>query len=171
MQRQAIQPAAFCTNMMPKMAGVVTHRRNVTPRRGPRMSQMIPVQKRARMLAVPICGLVRLSEVFFFMYTISGAAANMEKNEEKKPHHDTWKARECGLLLSRMTNCTALCSASTGMENTRPKMSFSPRLFTPFFSRAACSLLTLSSSDSMVDSSCSSFSAVAMVVCAELCGP
>ena len=41
MQRQAIQPAAFCTNMMPKMAGVVTHRRNVTPRRGPRMSQMI----------------------------------------------------------------------------------------------------------------------------------
>merc|ERR1712100_600321 len=79
MQRQAIQPAAFCTNMMPKMAGVVTHRRNVTPRRGPRMSQMIPVQKRARMLPVPICGLVRLSEVFFFMYTISGAAANMEK--------------------------------------------------------------------------------------------
>jgi len=37
----------------------------------------------------------------------------MEKNEEKKPHHDTWKARECGLLLSRMTNWTALCSAST----------------------------------------------------------
>merc|ERR1719326_2491520 len=67
MQRQAIQPAAFCT-------------------------QMMPVQKRAtmlaataRMLPVPICGLVRLSEVFFFMYTISGAAANMEKNEEKKP--------------------------------------------------------------------------------------
>merc|ERR1719444_424745 len=153
MQRQAIQPAAFCTNMM---------------------SQMIPVQKRAtmlaataRMLPVPICGLVRLSEVFFFMYTISGAAANMEKNEEKKPHQDTWKARECGLLLSRMTNWTALCSASTGMEKTRPKMSFSPRLFTPFFSRAVCSLLTLSSSDSMVDSSCSSFSAVAMVVCAE----
>ena len=28
----------------------------------------------ARMLPVPICGLVRLSEVFFFMYTISGAA-------------------------------------------------------------------------------------------------
>ena len=42
-----------------------------------------------------------------------GAPANMEKNEEKKPHHDTWKARECGLLLSRMTNWTALCSAST----------------------------------------------------------
>merc|ERR1719238_815152 len=80
MQRQAIQPAAFCTNMMPKMAGVVTQSRNVTPRRGPSMSQMIPVQKRAtmlaataRMLPVPICGLVRLSEVFFFMYTISGA--------------------------------------------------------------------------------------------------
>ena len=56
------------------------------------------------------------------------------------------------------------------MENTRPKMSFSPRLFTPFFSRALCSLLTLSSSDSMVDSSCSSFSAVAMVVCARARG-
>merc|ERR1719454_843504 len=51
MQRQAIQPAAFCTNMMPKMAGVVTQSRNVTPRRGPSMSQMIPVQKRATMLA------------------------------------------------------------------------------------------------------------------------
>merc|ERR1719502_2111883 len=32
MQRQAIQPAAFCTNMMPKMAGVVTQSRNVTAR-------------------------------------------------------------------------------------------------------------------------------------------
>ena len=57
------------------------------------------------------------------------------------------------------------------MEKTRPKMSFSPRLFTPFFSRAVCSLLTLSSSDSMVLSICSSFSAVAaMVVCARARG-
>ena len=130
MQRQAIQAAALCTNIMPTMAGVVTHSRNVTPRRGPRMSQMIPVQKRAtmlaataRMLPVPISLLVRLREVSFFMYTISGAAANIEKKEEKKPHHETWKARECGLLLSRMTNWVALCSASTGMEKTRLKRS------------------------------------------------
>ena len=39
--------------------------------------------------------------------------ANMEKKDEKKPHHDTWKARECGLLVSRMMNWVALCSAST----------------------------------------------------------
>merc|ERR1719201_2656874 len=137
MQRQAIQPAAFCTNMMPRMAGVVTHSRNVTPRRGPSMSQMIPVQKRAKMLPRPISLLLRLREVSFFMYTISGAAANIEKKEEKKPHHETWKARECGLQLSRMTNWVALCSASTGMEKTRPKIAFVPRLFTPFFSRAS----------------------------------
>ena len=107
----------------------------------------------ARMLPVPISLLLRLREVSFFMYTISGAAAmrhvitggyaqahapfgykqasalkggcgcvrqrggcapaNMEKKEEKKPHHETWKARECGLLVSRMTNWVALCSAST----------------------------------------------------------
>lgn len=127
--RQAIQPAASCTNIMPKMAGVVIHSRNVTPRRGPRMSQMIlrpgsriqvrlarvgeaagaeqkpakglarsidtasgcglgagyaahPVMKRAtmlaataRMLPVPISVFDRLREVFFFMYTINGAAA------------------------------------------------------------------------------------------------
>ncbi len=39
--RQTIQPAASCTNIMPKMAGVVIHSRNVTPRRGPSMSQII----------------------------------------------------------------------------------------------------------------------------------
>ena len=38
--RQTIQPAALCTNIMPKMAGVVIHRRNVTPRRGPITSAM-----------------------------------------------------------------------------------------------------------------------------------
>jgi len=124
----------------------------------------------ARMLPVPISLFVRLREVSFFMYTISGAAANMEKKDEKKPHHDTWKARECGLLVSRMMNWVALCSASTGMEKTRPKISFVPRLFTPFFSRASCSLLTFSSSDSTVFTSVSSFSCVisgfvAMIVC------
>jgi hypothetical protein len=39
--RQTIQAPASCTNIMPKMAGQVIHSRNVTPRRGPRMSQMI----------------------------------------------------------------------------------------------------------------------------------
>lgn len=46
------------------------------------------------------------------------------------------------------------------MEKTRPKISFVPREFTPFFSRASCSLFTFSSSASTEFTSVSSFSVV-----------
>merc|ERR1719267_514207 len=113
-------------------------------------TRMTMLVETAAMLALPISFLFRLSDVFFFMYAVSGAAANIEKNEEKKPNHDVWKARMCGLSKLVKTiiieNCDALCSASTGTENSRPKMSVVPRELTPCFSRAECRALTSCSS-------------------------
>ena len=74
------------------------------------------------------------------------APANIEKKLEKKAHHETWKARWCGREALKMMNCVALCSASTGTANSRPKMSLVPRELTPFFSSAVCSLFTCFSS-------------------------
>ena len=80
--RHAIQPLASVTKYMPRMGGHVIKRRKESARRGPSMSQRKPVTTRitmlvetAEMLPSPICDLTMLSEVFFFMYAISGAAA------------------------------------------------------------------------------------------------
>jgi len=73
----------------------------------------------------------------FFMNGMSGAAAKVEKNVMKKPNHDAWNARMCGLLQLRIGSAVALCSASTGTEKRLPKMSDIPRLLTPSRSKHA----------------------------------
>merc|ERR1719182_979271 len=124
MARHAMKPSAFSTKTMPMMAGQVTKRRKATPRRGPIMSQMKPVTARitmfvetAAMFAEPIWLLVRSSAVGLRMYEMRGAAANIEKKEEKKANHETWKARWCGREQLVMISFVALCSWSTGTWN------------------------------------------------------
>ena len=68
----------------------------------------------------------------------SGAAAKVEKKVAKKPNHEAWKARMCGLEKLKIGMAVALCSASTGTEKRRPKMSVVPLLLTPFFSKTWC---------------------------------
>merc|ERR1719267_10648 len=84
--RHAIHASADCTNIMPVMAG------------------MTMLVETAAMLPWPICFLERLSDDSFFMYAMSGAAANIEKKDEKKPHHEVWKARLCGLAKLKSTS-------------------------------------------------------------------
>lgn len=67
-------------------------------------ARMTMFEDTAQMLPVPICALVRLSELSFFMYAMSGAAANMEKKDEKKPHQVEWKVRLCGLSKLKRTS-------------------------------------------------------------------
>ena len=69
----------------------------------------------------------------------SGAAAKVEKKVEKKPNHEAWKARMCGLEKLKMGMAVALCSASTGTEKRRPKISIVPLLLTPLRSKHSCS--------------------------------
>ena len=69
----------------------------------------------------------------------SGAAAKVEKKVEKKPNHEAWNARMCGFEKLRRGRAVALCSASTGTEKRRLKMSTAPLLFTPLRSKHSCS--------------------------------
>ena len=69
--RHAIHASAVCTNIIPRMAGVVMSRRKASERRGPSMSERKPTITRmtmlvdtAAMLPEPICFLVRSSEAF-----------------------------------------------------------------------------------------------------------
>ena len=51
------------------------------------------------------------------MNGMSGAAAKVEKNVVKKPNHDAWNARMCGLLQLRIGSAVALCSAGGSGES------------------------------------------------------
>merc|ERR1719238_2702143 len=92
------------------------------------------------------------------------------KNEEKKPHHETWKARACGFAADMILKWMALCSESTGAANSRPKMSVVPRELMPFFARLLWSCSMSASKFWIVASSvaifcaCPSFLASSMTV-------
>ena len=105
---------------MPRMGGEETKTRRASDLRGPKMSQRKPTTARitmlvetAEMFASPIWALVRSSEVGLRILEARGAAANIEKNEEKKANHEVWNARLCGLAQLNSTSCVALCSWST----------------------------------------------------------
>ena len=79
------------------------------------------------MSAVAICVMLKLSDDGLRIFDISGADANIVKNDEKKPNHEVWKARPCGLVKLFSTSLVALCSSSTGTANFWPYASLVPR--------------------------------------------
>ena len=140
-KRHAMKPAAFCTKAMPRMNGAVISSTNASPLRAPRMSHTMPMRKRHTMLLVtdirlPMARSERLRPrvVAFLRTGASGAGAKVEKNVEKKPNHDAWKARMCGLLQLEITRRVALCSASTGTLKILPSRAVMRRELLPFAS-------------------------------------
>merc|ERR1719502_2323636 len=91
--------------------------------------------------------LTRSSDWGFLMYAMSGAAAKVEKKVQKKPIAADQKARMWGLAHEKSASVLktiALCSASTGRVNSRPKMSvvplvLMPRLLSALWRRSTCS--------------------------------
>ena len=116
--RHAMNPAAFVTNIMPKMAGAVMRRTNARPLRAPILSQTMPIRKRQMMLDVtlirfPMASSVRFSPsvVLFFSTGASGAGAKVLKNVAKNPNHEAWKACMCGRPKVQRGSLVALCCA------------------------------------------------------------
>merc|ERR1719502_1795732 len=161
MKRQVMKPAAFCVNMMPMMPGQASIRMKAKALRAPNFSHRKPVIRRMPMVPATeamadetMSDLTRSSDWGFLMYAMSGAAAKVEKKVQKKPMAADQKARMCGLAHEKSASVlktAALCSASTGRMNSRPKMSVAPLVLMPRLLSASWRRSTCSSSAAILD--------------------